>query len=149
MSFAQQLARTERWLARLSHVYPGTHQDYDDYVLAFFQNCWHIKDWIRNDPALPQALRDGIEKEVMNHPSLMICADMANGSKHLSLTRPRVGAGAKHSHRELKVVAGDPSQTTITYYIATDGNNKVRAMDVARDAIDAWRQILKKSDLGP
>jgi hypothetical protein len=34
--------------------------DYQDDVWAFFQNCWHLKDWVKHDPLVPKDVKDRI-----------------------------------------------------------------------------------------
>src|SRR5258708_1539825 len=52
----EQLERVVRFLARLQNHDRPKH-DYEDDLWAFFQNCWHLKDWIKNDPALDPSTR--------------------------------------------------------------------------------------------
>jgi hypothetical protein len=60
-----------------------------DNLYHFFQDCWHLKDWIKNDDTLSQNTRKTILSEAERTDSLSYCADLANGSKHLKLDRPR------------------------------------------------------------
>jgi hypothetical protein len=60
-----------------------------DDLYHFFQDCWHLKDWIKNDDTLSQATRDAIVKEAERTESLKFCAELAIESKHLVLKHPR------------------------------------------------------------
>jgi hypothetical protein len=62
--------------------------DARDALFHFFQDAHHLKDWLRNDPEV-DLLDDTIENAVSTSPVLAVCADLANGSKHLLLRRPR------------------------------------------------------------
>src|SRR2546430_2415004 len=65
-------------------------EGYRDEVFFLFQNLWHLKDWIKNDSAVPQTARDQVEQWLDNDGhNLKIAADVANGSKHLTLSNPR------------------------------------------------------------
>lgn len=138
-SYIDQWNRTNRWFARLEGADQLTTPHCDDLAWAFFQNCWHLKDWIKNDEAIPSDDRVSIETIVEGHPALMICADLANGSKHLELRKPR--AGAPNLVRSLTVVGGDPSKTRLDYEVMLDDGTHVLALDIARKALAAWRDV--------
>jgi len=54
-----------------------------DDILAFFLNCYSLKDWIKNDETIDQEVRDNVEKYINEAECMRICADICNGSKHL------------------------------------------------------------------
>jgi hypothetical protein len=60
-----------------------------DNLYHFFQDCWHLKDWIKNDNTLSQTTQDAIVTEAEKTESLNFCAELAIESKHLVLTHPR------------------------------------------------------------
>jgi hypothetical protein len=122
---------------------------YDDFVWAFFQNCWHLRDWIHNDPSLPKNLRANVMEEWKREPCLLVCSDLANGTKHLALDRPRDGEGAKHSHRVLEVMAGDSSQTKLLYYVARGNGERLEALSLANACMRAWVRILRAYGVNP
>src|SRR5262245_59603383 len=85
-----QYDRMQRSYMRLTGPYTSSVK-YDDDLHHFVQDCWHLKDWILNDPGL--AVGKAIEDEVNKHKSLRIVADLAIASKHLIRTKTnRVGA---------------------------------------------------------
>jgi hypothetical protein len=149
MSYELQWNRTKRWLARIEAQPPVDHVTYDDFIWAFFQNCWHLRDWIHYDLSLPEKLRKNVMEEWKRDPSLLVCSDLANGAKHLALDRPRDGAGAKHSHRVFEVVAGDPSQTKLLYYVARGNGERLEAISLARACMRAWGKILRGYGVQP
>jgi hypothetical protein len=57
---------------------------YQDEAYAFFQNCYHLKDWLKNDPTTAAAVND-IEEFICRSQNLSLCADVCNGSKYLKL----------------------------------------------------------------
>jgi hypothetical protein len=103
MGYQDQLERTRRWLKRLENASsyssndinnsfsPEKHDEYEDYLYAFFQNCWHVKDWILGDTGAPQRLQEAVRKvdEQGKILPLMLCSGVANGSKHLRQGRDR------------------------------------------------------------
>jgi len=60
MSYLEQFRRVKRFLKRIGNQDRDATK-YDDDLWGFFQNCWHLKDWIKNDPQIPQSVKDGIE----------------------------------------------------------------------------------------
>ena len=49
-----------------------------------------LKDWLKNDPHSQSVVSD-IEVMIDHSESLQLCADLANGSKHLTLKTTRTG----------------------------------------------------------
>ena len=136
-AYQDQLTRVRRFLARIEqHNRP--HDEYDDDMWSFFQNCWHVKDWIKYDPGVPSSVRTSIEATVMGSPHLMICADLANARKHLVLMNPRIGA--KHSHKNYRIVVGESSK--VEYLIDTGSGTKVDGLTLARACVTEWERIL-------
>lgn len=89
--------------------------DARDTLYHFFQDAYHLKDWIKHDTALG-AGRPDAEDAISRSVVLKIGADICNGSKHLTLggrlpprtgdlttavvsqsVRIYVGAGTEHS----------------------------------------------------
>jgi hypothetical protein len=78
--------RMHRSRARLGRRYERS-VDYDDDLYHAVQDAWHLKDWIKSDAAIDQALRDRIVADVENERALRIIADLANCTKHLVLSK--------------------------------------------------------------
>lgn len=65
-----------------------------DVLYHFCCDAFHLRDWVRFSSSLDQSIRDDVLKlfDVTGNPAtasvaLAACADIANGSKHLVLTR--------------------------------------------------------------
>jgi hypothetical protein len=82
-----QWRRVERWYRRLEPISadpPETEpekSDALDVVFAFFMNCFHLCDWLENDPTAPP----GAGAHVKANKALRICRDLCNGLKHYRL----------------------------------------------------------------
>jgi hypothetical protein len=141
--WGMQWSRVERGFAKLSKVYNDT-ELYDDDVYHFFQDVWHLKDWIKNDPSISKTVRNSIENEVKNVRSFRIAADIANGTKHMELTSSRP-ENALLTERNVTIRLGDPSATATHDLVFTlaDGS-KVSAKNVATDVMLEWELLLKK-----
>ena len=137
--YRAQLDRTHRFLARVlsfgPHPYPI---EYQDDVWAFFQNCWHLTDWVENDSELKSDLRKRIRKAWLASTLLnMVCRDMANGTKHLAL-RKRRRPRAAHAHLRI---------TRYVDCLIDTPTGQRSARDVARECVNEWIQILTAVNL--
>lgn len=105
--YMEQFERAERYYERFRKIDEGVtvsvpekerympdSQHYDDDVLqSFFIHCYHVKDWIKNDPDVSESAKAEIEDFINCSKELAICADLCNGAKHSYLKRkPRSGA---------------------------------------------------------
>jgi hypothetical protein len=154
MTYQEQLARVRRSLARVENwsvnpqlELPQERQvEYEDMLFAFFQNCWHLKDWIKNDAAAPRTLAGPIEQLCGQHQSLLLCADVANGTKHLRLTSPRVGGQVVPEIMvrltDSFVTGESTSQIRYVYKITDATGNSFDALTVARQAIRDWETLI-------
>jgi hypothetical protein len=141
--YRHQLDRTRRFLDRvLADRAAGYVVDYQDDVWAFFQNCWHLKDWVRHDPLVPPDVKDRIVSAAEASTVLAICNDMANGTKHLQLHRPR--AGAAHSH--VTLTTSTHQGPAIDCIIETSAGRR-SAREVAQECVHEWVRILSAEGL--
>lgn len=134
----------KRSYARLSKTYASS-IEYDDDLQHFFQDCWHLKDWIKNDTSVTKRLRDAIEGEVKAHKSLRIAADLANGCKHLARTTNREGAYV--TSKSVTAHLGQACGVDVFHIITLNDGSTLSAQDVAKDAIGAWDAVLRKCGL--
>jgi hypothetical protein len=82
--YLDQLNRARRFLERMKAATQG--EEFQDMAWAFFQNCWHVKDWLRNDRRVPNHPNSPNSRcSQMAHASaaLKICKGICNGTKHL------------------------------------------------------------------
>ena len=93
-SFRDQLARVDRIMtiveADTPHYLASGLLTIDVMMFAC-QSMWHLKDWILNDPDFGAKDRDTLEADIYSSHCLLVCSDLANGSKHLSLDKPNIG----------------------------------------------------------
>ncbi|MFA6098209.1 MAG: hypothetical protein WCV50_01800 [Patescibacteria group bacterium] len=143
--YLEQYERTMRWYWRFIKINHGQiHQKnsdfYQDEVYSFFINCYHLKDWIINDPVV-KINKDDIEKFVHNNKYLNICGDICNGVKHLQLNKSN-GAKIGSSHFSLELGRGTPV-LSVRYDIEIDGK-KYDAFKVANEAVKQWDNFIKR-----
>ncbi len=82
-----ELRRVERWHRRASvaldrQAQGGDPDDAVDFLYAFFQAAYHLRDWVLKSGVASQATLDQLFHET---PALGFCRDVCNGSKHLIL----------------------------------------------------------------
>lgn len=85
-----QWSRVQRWHRKIRRIREkATRTELDDFdlddVIAYIQNCYHLRDWlVVSRPALKVSLDDFFKK----HFELGACRDVCNGFKHKALARP-------------------------------------------------------------
>jgi hypothetical protein len=142
-SWVEQYDRMIRWYERCAALQTGRVHDvssdnYVDEVYAFFQNCYHLKDWIKNDPAVAQA-RDGVEAYVTGSRPLRLAADLCNALKHLNVTRSRSGESPSFGPKHFSLHLGDgvPPTISLKYEVVT-ANGTEEAFSLASQSVRAW-----------
>ncbi|MEX2517206.1 MAG: hypothetical protein WD572_09935 [Gammaproteobacteria bacterium] len=119
-----------------------------DIAILTCQAMWHMKDWILNDAEFRAASREELKRDIYNSHVLQVCADIANGSKHLSLKSPKIGTGV--SLAELSGIHIEPAKGIFRefYYIhypnLADPYHGTEIRDLLEDARRAWQVIIDK-----
>jgi len=148
MKWEEQLARVQRYHARFKEANDGaemrvTAEYAADDMHAFFQNCYHLKEWLKNDPGFIEKTDDEIEDYVTATPCLALCADICNGMKHLSLTRDRSGSEPQFSGRQIHVWEGGPMHGRIALKLSIEHNGVIiDAFTLATECLAAWNAFL-------
>jgi hypothetical protein len=152
--YSEQFERMMRWYRRFEDIRWSRYKPFSDGVsaeevfwqhtddvLAFFLNCYHLKDWIKQDDTISESARDEVETYINENKCLRICADLCNSIKHLKLT----------SRRELADVALDSSLWTS---VGTDSNyilvkvsvvvddTEQDAFELASECIQKWQEFV-------
>ena len=148
--YRDQLDRVRRLLDRVnvaSNSEWGTEFDeheFQDDAWNLFQACWHVKDWVRHDPLVPQLTKDKIKKEAEANSLLLMCHDICNGTKHLKLTTPR-GGGARYESTESVRESGFVVDVDC---LIDDGTGAlVSGKGLARECFAEWERILQSHRL--
>jgi hypothetical protein len=109
-------------------------------VWGFFQNCWHVKDWMEHDPLVPRQTKDMAIELAHRSVVLRVCQEMCNGTKHLG-ARP----GARHQHIELMVDSA--GNTEMDCIIDNGEGTEVSGRMLAHQCIAEWVSILQSQCL--
>jgi hypothetical protein len=110
-----------------------------DLAQIFFQQCFHLKDWIRHDTGGAKAAQ-AVEAFVAGSPVLEAARDICNGSKHLSLWAPRV-APTINAKQILATSTGGRQFLTATPTVDVRGT-RYGLFDLANACVDEWRGFL-------
>jgi len=159
-TWREQYDRTRRSYERFAEINAGTIHDrdsenYRDDVYTFFLNCYHLKDWLKSDPASRVASQEA-EGCVNASLDLRLCGDLANGVKHMKLATPRASEDTAlgRTHYALGLNAGigpaeaEPTRISATYEVSSDGNT-YDAFEIATRALTAWDAFLTSRGLLP
>lgn len=84
-----------------------------DALYRFFQDAYHLKDWIKQDPALTSANKSDIEALFNRTIHMQITVDLCNATKHLRLTTTRTGDFSTTVARQHVTVFLPPFETRV------------------------------------
>jgi len=166
MAYKEQFDRVKRYYKRIDPEKKdhGNQLDYEDNLWSFFQNAYHLKDWIKNDDTI--RINGDIEDIKKGYPCLVICGDIANRTKHLKLhcekeDAPHPRQGAKLSGKDVNVclppanykindilrnkpVPISKGSTAIyNYRIIDSSGEEYNAINLAEQIIEAWTRIIE------
>lgn len=153
-SYVNQFERVKRYLVRFKQINDGKAHDhtsphYEDDVYAFFQNCYHLKDWIKADPTCSNW--GCVENLINTSPDLAICADLANALKHLSRIRKMRSTenpSFAGSHIQLNItddIGGhDSFHIAIVYKISTSSGD-IDAFELAERCVAIWEDFINSN----
>jgi len=143
--YRHQLDRVRRFLDRVEGP-QANDVEFQDMMWAFFQNCWHMKDWVNHDPSALEAQKKSVIQKAHDSDVLKICRDLCNGTKHLGLDRkPSSGAGAVHHHIDITITPGE--LIAIDCMVEDGQGNLISGKQLARDGIAEWERILRSEEL--
>jgi hypothetical protein len=147
-----QYRRMLRSRAKFDVSYSST-EEYDDAVYHFFQDAWHLNDWLRSDPNVLEVVKQEVRRHI-TAPNMLAVQDVANGSKHLGRDRQRPG-GTTLVERKLAVrafrigVVGTESGVTHTHTLKLESGATVTAAELADQVISEWDAFLERCRLLP
>lgn len=153
----EQIERAKRYLWKIEKLYEGIFSSsdhdsdaYDDDVISFFIHCYHIRDWIVHLNKLGITAQQ-VDAYINRHKSLMVCSDLANGSKHCKLTRslrtgrqPHIVGKVRHTSTWF---AGDTGGEVLKCkYTILSNTELFDALELARECVGLWESFVKEID---
>ncbi|ALE05820.1 hypothetical protein AL755_10640 [Arthrobacter sp. ERGS1:01] len=78
-------------------------------LLRFFEDCWHLVDWVKEDEELPD-INEEVETEALDDDAMRVCRAVALVSKHHTLrTTARTPEREKAYVKDVTFSSGRPS----------------------------------------
>ena len=119
-----------------------------DDVYAFFQCCYHLKDWLKEDSEFQSPKK--VEVYVAQNKFLIICADICNASKHAYLKNPHKDDNKNTANIALepkrviyaKVFNGGEAGSVSIKMEITYNDDTLDAFDVATNAVNVWKSFI-------
>ncbi|MEV4161412.1 hypothetical protein [Nonomuraea dietziae] len=102
----ERMLRSHARLAETAAPSPLDAAEARDRLYHFFQDAYHLKDWLKNDPAvgLDAVTKQVLERHITTTPALAMCADLCNGTKHLTLRDGRIpGSPAVFTSQDIDI----------------------------------------------
>ena len=118
-------------------------------MFAFFMNCYHLKDWIRNDDSVSDEVKDKVEDYINQNRCLSYCADIANGLKHLKLNKQtRSGEKMDKMSSLYSITLGSgPEIVRVKYTFIKEDDSELDAFTLAKDCVKKWNDFLKNNNM--
>ena len=125
-----QLQRVHRWHERLKQ--PADDVDRLDTYLAFFINCYALRDWFDKSGAVSKAT---IDRHISNSECMGICRDLCNRSKHFSISNPSFD-------EQFSLVREYRGETEPNAWIILSCGKKVELYTLARECLEFWDRFI-------
>lgn len=121
-------------------------------ILRFFEDCWHLVEWIKRDMHLPAAVREKVVKAAWSAEPMVLCEAVASTSKHhtreASKRRPEKATGRVMGVK-MPQGSGNWSPTVkITFWRPGITETQDRdARTLASDCMSWWQSFIKQNEL--
>jgi hypothetical protein len=114
--------------------------DAGDLAEAFFNHCYHLKDWIKKDPAIPSHV--DVEAYIQKTCALRIVAVYCNSLKHAGLDRKsRSGGQVENVLTHLKIDLTPRGFVSSAQFEIILGSKRYNAYKLASDSVAAWKSF--------
>lgn len=130
-----QYRRMLRWYDRLRGALSGEDaNEIFDFIYAFFQNCYHLKDWLVSDGVATNA---EVKALFDSSTELKLCRDLCNSTKHLQYNSPNIESKPR-IWREWDAL----SKTSYGWYLYVDERRSVT--ERATKCVAIWDDFLNE-----
>ncbi len=135
-----QYLRMLRWYSRLDQA--KDRHEIEDFLYAFFQNCYHLRDWLRNTDALSKKV---LTDFFSSHIELRICQDICNATKHFHLTSSSFEVEFSLAREYVGPARGRFEQDSTLVILAS--GTKFDVFELAARCLRLWREFLISQNL--
>ncbi len=149
--YLEQWERVKRWYKRIEKIKrscPKGYTDDDclDEVYAFFMNCYHLKDWLKNsvfkdNKGSVEELESLFDKKRgKRNKFFKVCADFVNGIKHVKADKyTRIDANTRID----KQIGSRTIRKSLAYVLTTEKPNKQRKINITLPIISQYKWEIK------
>jgi hypothetical protein len=144
-----QYERVKRWHRKVQEIgvrrkrADDTEEEHD-YIYAFFQNCYHLRDWLQNSGAVAQLPLQAFFRD--NAP-MQMCRDICNGTKHYEIDRPSVDSHFSVGREYVPASApGNRPHVSESWFIIC-GAEKLDLFELADSCMHLWDGFLEDNNL--
>jgi len=128
-------------------IYPAFGGNTEFELFAFFEICYHLKDWIKHSPECRTF--SCVENFINNSPALQICADICNTLKHKTLTKPPRSKSIPGLFKisSTMTVAPDPSLACVSIDKATieTVRGEECCFSLAEECMSEWKRYFSSN----
>ena len=123
-----------------------------DALYHFFQDAYHLRDWLRNDDSLTDS-RKKVASRFGRKKFLRICADLCNSTKHYALIDSWTGdlstafIGQDVTVRPAAAGSGQPPRPALHAWRIESRGSQYDALTVAGEVIRTWDILLREAGL--
>lgn len=128
-----------RWYDRTRIKAQENAPEETDFVLVVLQQSYALRDWIFH--ACPDA-RVALEKLFQTSLEMRICRDVANGFKHMTLSR-----NASVDRAFSIVFEHNPRGSRTGEMVVLAGGHRIELLDLAGRCVEAWREFIGNNRL--
>jgi hypothetical protein len=129
-----QLDRVQRWHSRIQTA--STQQDTNDFLYAFFENAFHLRDWLSDTGAVTKEQLDALFSSSVE---MRLCRDLANAHKHFSLNRPSQPEPPSEAR---EYVPGNRHQGPSTRLVVISEWEKYDPIELAGAVLACWEKFI-------
>jgi hypothetical protein len=120
--------------------------DAADLAEAFFNQCYHLKDWIKKDPVIGSKV--DVEAYINKVGALRIVADYCNSLKHAGLDRKsRSGGQVEEVRTHMKIDMTTKGFVTSAQLEIILGRKRYNAYKLATDCVAAWKTFFARNSI--
>lgn len=122
-----------------------------DTIYTFFQNCFHLKDWMKEDSDIRILVSSKDIEDFVNQDSyLTICADLCNGSKHSRLKyniRQDKDTDVEATCYVLRQEEDLEELSVSGAFLVICSGREYDALELAKSCIERWDDFIAKYGL--
>ena len=147
--FQEHIARIDRLMKIIEADNPYKMKgdlSFEDIIIFTCQSMWHLKDWILNDQHFGAEDIVALNQEIHSTRCLLVCSDIANGTKHLSLKHTKTGSSLSEV-TGIHVNIKNDIYKEFYYIFCNDPKDEFHGMEVRmllRRCRDSWESIINK-----